>query len=175
MTGNTPQLDFDTILLQTQAQIRAYVAGMGIARDDVDDLAQEVYLTLYRNMDKLPADVSPVRWLKGIAKNICLNHIRRSSRKNRLHREALAKILTRTRTKADRVAAYPTVADLLDGCVDKLPSDRRKIVDLRYGQELSSSSIAELLNSTAEAVRITLHRVRTALKDCITRSLPQEL
>src|SRR5437868_3553402 len=64
---------FSRILEDTQAHVRAYIAGMGVASSDTDDIAQDVYLELYRNLDGIPADVEPIRWLKGVARNICLN------------------------------------------------------------------------------------------------------
>ena len=46
--------DFETILRETHARVRAYVAGMGIAPHEVDDLAQDVYLEFYKNFEKIP-------------------------------------------------------------------------------------------------------------------------
>ena len=65
--------DFDTILNETQHHIRAYIAGMGVPRHDVDDIAQDVYVELYRFFDRIPEGVHPKQWLKGIARNLCLN------------------------------------------------------------------------------------------------------
>ena len=104
----TPEeLDFNTILWRTQSSIRAFIAGMGAASHEVDDLAQETYLELYRNFEKIPPGVAPERWLKGIARNICLNHFRRTSRRNRLHREALAEVLATAETWTESLCATP--------------------------------------------------------------------
>ena len=81
MSRSSPQeLDFETILRETQAHIRAYIAGLGVPRQDVDDIAQDVYVELYRSMDRIPPDLSAKQWLKGIARNLCMNYFRRNSR-----------------------------------------------------------------------------------------------
>ena len=67
-------LDFESVLRDTQSVLRAYIAGMGVPLDVVDDLAQDVYLEYYRGRNRRPLDVEPIRWLKGIAKNLCLNY-----------------------------------------------------------------------------------------------------
>ena len=85
MAATNTKLDFDAVLAETHARIRAYIAGMGIARHEVDDVAQEVYLEFYKSLEKMPEDLAPERWLKGIARNLCLNHIRRCARRGRLH------------------------------------------------------------------------------------------
>src|SRR6478752_6654636 len=86
-------LDFDEILRETQPHLRAYIAGMGVPRHDVDDLAQDVYVELYRCQNRIPTEVTVKQWLKGIARNLCLNYFRRTARRGRLQREALAEML----------------------------------------------------------------------------------
>ena len=174
MSDNVVELDFETILRQTQACIRAYIAGMGIRPHEVDDLAQEVYLALYRNSDKMPAEVSVDRWLKGIARNLCLNHIRRSSRRGRLHREALTEILARANTQSERLAAEKPLWHALDECCRKLPAKSRRILAMRRRQDLPSPAIAKAMKSSAQAIRVALYRIRVSLKDCISRKLSRE-
>ncbi len=170
MTATAP-LSFEAIMRQTQARIRAYIAGMGVASSDVDDLAQDVYVELYRQFDNMPPDVAPERWLKGIARNLCMNFFRRTSRRGRLHRAALAEMLQAVETKCSHSLAEKPVRAALDVCYEKLPDNSRKILSLRYQQELPSAEIAQRMNSTAEAVRVALFRIRAGLKDCIANSL----
>jgi RNA polymerase sigma-70 factor, ECF subfamily len=174
MAGVRPKLDFDAILQETHARIRAYIAGMGIARHEVDDVAQEVYLEFFKGMDKMPDDLAPERWLKGIARNLCLNHIRKCARRGRLHHQALAEILARTESDLAAHSGPDSLQLALDGCLRKLPPKSREILQLRYERDLPSHSIADVLGSTAEAVRIALFRIRNGLKDCITNSLARE-
>lgn len=66
--GDTPpELDFDVIVRETHPHIRAYIAGMGVPRHDVDDVAQDVFVELYRFFDRIPAEVHPKQWLRGFA------------------------------------------------------------------------------------------------------------
>ncbi|HXT60183.1 MAG TPA: sigma-70 family RNA polymerase sigma factor [Pirellulales bacterium] len=168
------ELDFNTILWRTQAAIRAFIAGMGAAAHEVDDLAQETYLELYRNLEKIPAGVAPERWLKGIARNVCLNHFRRTARRNRLHREALCELLAAAECGADGLFGRHSMGGMLEDCVGKLPPKQRRLIELRYQQDLSSAAIAEKLDSTAEAIRVLLFRVRGVLKDCVYRTLADQ-
>lgn len=174
MSDPTSQLDFDAILRNTHARIRAYIAGMGIAAHEVDDVAQDVYLEFHKNLDKVPADVAPQRWLKGIARNVCLNHIRRSARRGRLHREALAELLAATETETHRRATEGSLQIALEECCRKLPGDSRELLNLKYQQDLPSDAIAETLSKTAEAVRVALFRIRATLKSCVQKQLASE-
>lgn len=161
--------EFDDILHRTQARIRAYIAGLGVVAHEVDDLAQDVYIELYRNFDKMPVEVEPERWLKGIARNVCMNHFRKTTRRKRLHRRALAEILAANESELLVTHHEVDWESQLENCCGNLPPKSRQLLSLKYEQDLSSSAIAEAVDSTAEAVRIALFRIRNALRDCITR------
>ena len=171
--SETPEanFDFDAIVRETQAHIRAYIAGLGVPRHDVDDVAQDVYIELYRFSNKVPADVPPKQWLKGIARNLCMNYFRRTSRRQRLQREALVQIFLEAERKESPALSEGPLRQALDGCCEKLSADSQRLLTLRYEQELPSHIIAERLQTTAEAVRIALFRIRTTLKACIGKSL----
>lgn len=171
MTNPPGTRTFDDILWQTQARVRSYIAGMGISPHDVDELAQETYLQLYRGIDKMPPEASPELWVKGIAKNLCLGHLRKHAQRGRLHRHALAEILANTTTRLERAMNQSAFEPALDDCLSKLPPERRDMLDLRYAQQLSSDSIAEETKSTADAVRAALHRIRAGLRDSVAQTL----
>ncbi|HLF94762.1 MAG TPA: sigma-70 family RNA polymerase sigma factor [Planctomycetota bacterium] len=162
--------EFETVLRETQSVVRAYIAGMGIPLDLVDDLAQEVYLEYHRGSARRPSEVEPVRWLKGIAKNLCLNHFRRSRRAAARHQEAVAELLER----AESAGRPPPGPGELDGCVEELPGRSREMVALRYREGMESAAIGKAVGLSAEAVRIALLRIRSALRDCLDRGLAGE-
>ena len=166
----TSDAEFEAILHETQSVIRAYIAGMGVRLDTVDDLAQEVYLEFHKGRDRRPKDVEPVRWLKGIARNLCMNHFRESKRRSEQHQEAVAALLERLPCPFENVGS----PDSLDGCLEKLPSRSRELVALRYGEGMESGRIGEKLGMSAEAVRVTLLRIRAVLRDCLEGRLGEE-
>jgi RNA polymerase sigma-70 factor (ECF subfamily) len=171
MTNPPGTRTFDDILWHTQARVRAYIAGLGIAQHHVDELAQETYLQLYRSMDKMPSDAPPELWVKGIAKSICLNHLRKHAPRGRLHRHALAEILANTTTRLERGLGQEGFESILEDCLAKLPPERREMLDLKYAQELSADSIAEQTKSTADAARVAMHRIRGGLRDALAQQL----
>jgi RNA polymerase sigma factor (sigma-70 family) len=112
--------------------------------------------------------------LKGIARNLCFNYFRRNSRRNRLQREALLELLLKAESDELQITAEGPVRSALDICYETLPADSRRMLKLKYEQEMPSQDIAEKLQSTAEAIRVALFRIRHALRECITRSLAAE-
>ncbi|MFT5524839.1 MAG: RNA polymerase sigma-70 factor (ECF subfamily) [Pirellulaceae bacterium] len=165
--------DFDGILRSTQRRIRAYIAGMGIAAYEVDDVAQDVYVEFYKNIRKVPDDVEPERWLKGIARNICLNYIRKNARRGRLHREAITSLLAAAEESQSSQLHGGPIHTALDNCFEKLPEKNKQLLQMKYEKDLPSETIAAQLQKTAEAIRVSLHRIRANLRECIRRSQEQ--
>jgi RNA polymerase sigma-70 factor (ECF subfamily) len=170
MSNPKSRFDFDGILRSTQQRIRAYIAGMGIAAYEVDDVAQDVYVEFYKNISKVPADVEPERWLKGIARNICLNYIRKNARRGRLQREAISSLLAEAEVAANTAGNAGPIHSALDNCFEKLPEKNKQLLQMKYQNDLPSETIAAKLQKTAEAIRVSLHRIRANLRECIQRS-----
>jgi len=147
---------------------------MGVSLDTVDDIAQEVYLAFHENLDKMPADVEPIRWLKGMARNLCMNHFRKSKRQQVKHLEAVADVLAWAQ---DAMPSEPSPAQekTLKECMEKLAPKQKKIVKLRYEKGLNSSAIAEVTGSASGAVRIALMRTLNDLRDCMEENAEPEL
>lgn len=62
-------------------------------------------------------------------------------------------------------------AAALERCLEKLPPRSRRLLDLRYAEDVSTEAIATAIDSTAGAVRVALFRIRTRLADCIRGEL----
>src|SRR5438270_10603446 len=62
--------------------LRSYLASQVHHLDDVDDLAQEVFLTALRNLSSYRRGEDFGAWLRGIARNKLLNYFRSTSRRN---------------------------------------------------------------------------------------------
>ena len=162
--------EFEAILRESQSLLRAYIAGMGVPLDTVDDLAQDVYLEFYQKGHRRPSDVEPIRWLKGIARNLCLNYFRRSKRKAERELEGLAELLERL-PEALETAPDPGP---LETCLERLSRRAREMIALRYQDGLESSEIGRKVGLSAEAVRVSLLRIRFALRDCLERRPAEE-
>ena len=70
---------FDAIVRAHQDRVFAFCTRMLSDREDALDVAQEVFLSAYRNLGGFRGDASLSTWLLRIAANRCLNRIRQRS------------------------------------------------------------------------------------------------
>ncbi|MBN1674461.1 MAG: sigma-70 family RNA polymerase sigma factor [Kiritimatiellae bacterium] len=167
MTGGGGE--FEELVKQTHVEIRVAIGAMGVPERDVDDVAQDVYVEYYRNMEKRPDTVSPPRWLKGIARNLCNSYFRKHGRRRDLFAAHVVDVLSAYESEWAGALAGGETLDALQRCLAAIPDGNRRIVLLHYQDELRSEEIAERVKMHAGAVRKTLSKARLALKACIER------
>ena len=152
--------------------VRSFLSK-GCPPEDARELAQETLLRVYRSMDRFRDESSLATWMFTIARNLCLNEIRRRSRHP-------ADSLESSQSDHDehpgrqyedfRVFSPPD--NLLQGELEQkveealaeLPENQRAAILLCRGEELSYEEIAKVLGCSLSATKSLIHRGRETLK-----------
>ena len=138
---------------------------------EAEDIAQEVFLRVYRAIGAFRGDAKLSTWLYGITSNLCVNRLTAASRTRMRHdEEALAQAPSEM---PDATAAMERgeVEAALDQAIAELPDERRIVIVLRDLEGLSYEEIAEALGLELGTVRSRLHRARMDLKSKMERFL----
>jgi RNA polymerase sigma-70 factor (ECF subfamily) len=129
-------------------------------REDSQDVAQEVFLRLYRNVRKLRDGTSIEAWLYRVTVNACqdLRRKRGSSQPIEfIDRTSAAPLVDQTIDEARRSAA---LKDLIAG----LPDRERAALVLRELEGLSTREVSEILGSSEVTIRSQISSARAKLK-----------
>lgn len=159
---------FASFIRQHQSGLRSYIRGLGIYNHAVDDIAQEAFIVAYKKMESFDTDLDFGHWLRGIAKNIVRNELRKKSRQNRILNETLTQYLVDEIELSHRPFDYNgEELSALNECITNLPDKSRDLIRKRYSEECNATELGKHFEMTATAVRIALMRIRTQLKKCI--------
>lgn len=147
-------------------------------RDSVEceDLAQEVFLKVFRKLHTFKHDAQFFTWLYRITVNAANDHLSRaSSRRLRLVEDT--GVFERGGESDDPTAPMESaeVARLTREIIDQLPEKFRTILVLREFEELSYTEIAEVLEIQLGTVESRLFRARKRVKDALIRQHPELL
>lgn len=161
------EADAVSLLSREEGALRRVIARYVRDAASVDDVFQEVSLKVLRRLDSV-RDLAALRgWLFQLARNACLDFLRREDRRQAISQEALNDrsaagelgrnpgelFLTRERVEAVRRA------------LDRLPASQREVIRLRIDESLDHEAIAARLGISRQAVEVRLCRGRAALKD----------
>ena len=127
-------------------------------RHRAEDLAQEVFLQLYRTLDGIDSDTHLAFWLRKVAVNRAIDRMRQESRHdNEPLTEAVA---VADEPIEDDPLLHKRMADL----VAQLPPAARAVVVLRYQEDLDPTDIASTLDMSINTVKSHLKRSLTLLR-----------
>jgi RNA polymerase sigma-70 factor (ECF subfamily) len=161
---------FRRILHAHGLALRSYIATMVHALDDIDDLAQEVFLTAFRQLADFRRGDDFGAWLRGIARHKVYHHLRGASRRGRALARFQEQVLRTIEGKMER-AVSPDTSDsieLLLRCIGRLPDRMRQVV--RSGLDGGKpADLAQELSTSVGAVYRLHARANQLLRDCMTR------
>ena len=141
--------------------------------DEAEDLTQEIFLKVFKSLDKFNRDADFSTWLSSVARNYCIDHYRASKReKEVLVEDALAYDLA----PASYGNPYRALEDqdrrsLMRRGLDQLPDKLREAVILRDLQGLTYQEMATRLALPEGTVKSRINRGREELARLLLRAL----
>lgn len=161
---------FELLVRRYQRQVANLIyINMG-NRDDVEDIAQEVFIRVYRSLPRFKFDASFFSWIYRITKNLCIDEARRRKVRKILSLDFFSEdALEKSRMRKDQ--AFPSDSMLMEekrqvihSALQRLKKEHREVLVLREYQDFSYQEIAETLGLSVEAVKSRIFRARMELK-----------
>ncbi|HEY6329011.1 MAG TPA: sigma-70 family RNA polymerase sigma factor [Blastocatellia bacterium] len=155
--------DFEWILREHQAMVYSIALNYLRDRTMAEDLAQDVFLSLYQSIASIKTREHLVFWLRKVTIHRCMDHGRRM--KLRSH-ASISEVPEPSEMPLERDVL---VSKQLEHCIDALSETARSILILRYQEDLEPADIAKLLdmpvNTVKSHLRRTLAKLRGELKN----------
>ncbi len=176
LTGKGDTAAFEDLVERHQALVIGTVARMLGSNSEVEDIAQQVFLRVWRNAGRYVPRAKFTTWLLKITRNLVFNEIRRSKRRGHLPMQP-GSVTDEIAIKDDTVQAPDAslleteLQEAIEKAVLELPSTQRMALILRRYEDHSYEEIAEILGLSVPAVKSVLFRARTELRARLTKYL----
>ena len=149
---------FAALVRRYQRTVYSIALRMLGDRHRAEDLAQEVFLQLYRSLESIGSDAHLAFWLRKVAVNRAIDRIRQEARYDN-------EPLTEAAIVADGIGdADPLLQRRMADLVSQLPPAARAVVILRYQEDLDPVDIASTLDMPINTVKSHLKRSLTSLR-----------
>lgn len=141
--------------------------------EDAEDVAQEVFIEIYRSIRKFKEDSKLSTWIYRIAVNKALNHIRDNkkhswllsiSNRKSIENQRLFRISVGEEDIPDFGIQKAQRAKILHKVIDSLPMNQKVAFTLSKYEDLSNKEIAEIMSRTVVSVESLIHRAKMNLQ-----------
>jgi len=169
---------FEQLIGIHQRSVIGTVAKMLGNPAESEDIAQQVFLRVWKSAGRYEPQARFTTWLFTITRNLVFNEVRRRQRKPTVSVQEREE--TTNRVVEDVQGSSPD-EDLLrsemeaaiDRAIEALPEKQRLAVVLRRYEEMPYEEIGEVLSMSVPAVKSLLFRARTQLKESLQKYLDQ--
>jgi RNA polymerase sigma-70 factor, ECF subfamily len=164
---------FDALMRHWQQPVINFVYRTLPDADEAEDLAQAVFVQLWKTAARYEPSARFSTFLFTIARNLCLNELRRRARhpadsldEPRADDEShpFRQIEDRREVAADDAAQRAELVAKVQTALDDLPEKQRTALVLCREGELSYEEIAVVLGTSLQATKSLIHRARETLK-----------
>jgi len=151
-------VDFAQIVADNQSLVFSLAVRFLRDRESAQELAQDVFLNLYRKLREIESPSHATAWLRRAICHRCIDEARKRRLRPRVGLDSVPEPVSESRDP-DLL-----LNERLRRTVEELPESARMVVLLRYQEDLDPTDIAEMLNMPISTVKSHLHRSLAVLR-----------
>lgn len=156
---------FEEIVRQHQSMVFSVAYHLLHDRSLAEEVAQDVFLALYRELRSMKSPEHIVFWLRKVAVHRAIDCARRRATKPEMSLEDA------TEPSTFDPQTDPMLSRRLQQLVASLPEKSKAVVVLRYQEDMSLEEIADTLSMPVATVKSQLHRALAMLREKVSRTM----
>jgi len=157
---------FNQLVRKYQQMIYWHIRKMVVDHDDADDLVQEVFVKVYKNIDKFREDAQLYTWIYRIATNECLTFLNKKRRRfflpiGDVEGELNQKLDDSSHIDGDEIEMK------LQKALLKLPDKQRLVFNMKYFDEMKYEDISEITDTSVGALKASYHHAVKKIEEIL--------
>lgn len=163
----TSEKGFRLLMNKYQERLYWHIRKMVQIHEDADDVIQNTFIKVYRNIDKFQGQSKLYTWLYRIATNESITLINKKKKKQSFSIDDELNILEQN-LKADDFFDGDEAALKLNKALKSLPDKQRAVFNMRYYEAMSYNDISEVLGTSVGALKASYHHAAKKIEAFLT-------
>lgn len=164
--GPDKEAAFTGIVKKYQEKLYWQIRRMVVLHEDADDVLQNVFIKVWRSLDKFREDSQLYTWLYRISINECLTFLEQQKKKLTIPIENDSINLSE-QIKAEKNFDANKLEWKLQLAIQKLPEKQRIVFHLRYYDEMPYEQMSRILDTSEGALKASYHHAVKKIEDYI--------
>lgn len=168
---STYEQAFRGILKTYKERIYFQIRKIVIDHDDADDVTQEAFIKIWKNLDKFRGDSKLYTWLYRIATNEALTFLQKKRRDRSVSMDDNEMLLnTFESSKSDTYLDGEEIEMKLQKAILQLTDKQRVVFNLKYFEDLKYEEISEITETTIGGLKATYHFAVKKIEEFLSKS-----
>ena len=146
-------------------------------KEDASDIAQEVFIKVYKSIGGFKEEASLSTWIYRIATNVCLDELRKRKKTKivsidstiQLEESEVSMQMPDERPQPDELLTQKELKQEVQKAINNLKEEHKTVIILRDINGYSYEEIAKILDCTLGTVKSRINRARNALKSILIK------
>lgn len=160
---------FNLLLKKYQQKIYWHVRRMVIDHDDADDLVQDVFIKVWKNLPGFRNDAQLYTWMYRIATNECITFLNKKKQKNNISLDDVDFSLADTLASSDQFSGDQIQRKLQDAILT-LPDKQRLVFNMKYFDDMKYEEMSDVLGTSVGALKASFHLAVKKIEQFITNT-----
>ena len=156
----TKEKAFRVLITQYKERLYWHIRKIVIVHDDADDVLQNTFVKVFKNIDKFNSDSKLYSWMYRIATNESITFINKRAKEKNIDITDYNQQLTST-LESDIYFSGDEIQIILQKAIATLPQKQQLVFNMKYFQELKYDEISEILETSVGALKASyFHAVK---------------
>ena len=166
---DTQNYAFNLIVRKYQQKIYWHIRKMVIDHDDANDLTQDVFVKVWKNLFEFRQDAQLYTWIYKIATNECLTFLNKKRKRffipiYNVEHELEGKLENSDTISGDEIQLK------LQKAILKLPEKQRLVFNMKYFDEMKYEEISEIVGTSVGALKASYHLAVKKIEDYLNKN-----
>lgn len=155
---------FTQLVQENKERLYWHIRRMVLNHDDADDVLQNTFIKVYRNIDKFRGDSAVFSWMYRIATNEAIDFLNKQARRHRITNEELRERMVNNLV-ADVYFEGDEIQLKLQQALATLPEKQLLVFNLRYYDEMKYEEMSEILDTSVGALKASYHHASKKIQE----------
>ena len=147
---------FNLLLQKYQQKIYWHIRRLVIDHDDADDLVQETFVKVWKNLQNFRSDSQLYTWIYRIATNESITFLNKKKNRNNISLDEVNSELAETLSSSSYFDG-DKIQRKLQQAILTLPEKQRIIFNMKYFDDMKYEEISAVLGTTVGALKASFH------------------
>jgi len=166
---STREQGFRKLMSQYKERLYWHIRKIVISHDDADDVLQNTFIKVYRNIDTFKGDSKLYSWMYRIATNESITHLNRNAKRANITSEELKKQAINN-LEADVYFEGNEIQIKLQKAISTLPEKQQLVFNMKYFDDLKYKEISNILETSEGALKASYHIAVKKIEAYLTTS-----